>query len=392
MHVPRLLLSGYFGLDNLGDEAIFESMVADFRREQPDVKLTALVASPDRARRLGVKTLPRKHLPSIIKAIRACDVFVSGGGGLIQDSTGPGSVAYYLGLLRLAAWMTKPTFLYAQGFGPVRTPWGQRMCRWMAPSITLATFRDDDSVAEFRRMSGNRVPTYLTADPALLLPPCPPKELGELLQSEGLQGEISRLDGPTGAHSDSGPLVAVTVRPWANFAISEVAQALQQFHDQYKARYVLLAFHPEQDLSVCRDLKSRLQAPCHLLDPSWQPAHVAGFLRCCDLVVGMRLHSLILAAGAQIPCIGLSYDPKVERFAQRAGSVPLKLEDLSSSSLFKALQHLFTGRHHARQTAKPRIEAMEAAARKTTRAALALARGRSRQDGLQEAIKELEKA
>lgn len=384
MKAPRLLLSGYFGFDNLGDEALFEAQVADFRSHCPEVQLTALVASPQRARQLGVTPVPRKHLPSILKAIRNCDLFVSGGGGLIQDSTGVGSVAYYLGLVQLARLLGKPTFLYAQGFGPVRTRWGKLLCAQLGKAVSLATFRDDESLGDFQQLVGTGVPAFVTADPALLLPPCPPKELGQLLQKEGLSGEISRLDGPTGKHSESGPLVAVTVRPWKDFRIEEVRAAMQAFADQHKARYVLLAFHPDQDLAVCRQLQQGLQAPCHLLDPGWQPGQVAGFLRCCDLILGMRLHSLILAAGAQIPCIGLSYDPKVERFAMRAGAVPLRIEELTRDSLLKSLQHLLTGRHQARAIMKAKVEAMEVAARRTTRAALALVESR------QEAIRELQ--
>lgn len=384
MNPPKILLSGYFGLANLGDEAIFEAMVANFRHHCPDVQLTALVADPTRAQKLGVTAVPRKKLGPIMAAVRACDLLVSGGGGLIQDSTGVGSVAYYLGLIRIAAWLGKPTFLYAQGFGPVRTSWGRWLCQKLSSAVSLATFRDDDSLRDFQALAGTRVPAFVTADPALLLPPCSPKEMGELLQKEGLSGEISRLEGPTGKYPDAGPLVAVTVRPWPGFDLGQVAAALQRFHEEHKARYVLLAFHPQHDLAVCRQLQEQLQAPCRLLDPGWQPAAVAGFLRCCDLVVGMRLHSLILAAGAQIPCLGLSYDPKVERFAQRAGAVPLKLEDLSSQSLFTALQHLLNGRLQARQAARPRVEAMEKAAHQTTRAALTLARTRSTKDAITE--------
>jgi polysaccharide pyruvyl transferase CsaB len=377
----RILLSGYFGLDNLGDEAIFEAMVADFRAQNPEVELTALVASPERAQRLGVATVARKHGPSILNAVRKCDLFVSGGGGLIQDSTGLGSVVYYLGLIRLAAWLGKPTFLYGQGFGPVRSSWGRRLCRWLSPSIRLATFRDQDSLDDFRKLAGPDVPAFVTADPALLLAPVPAKELSSLLTSCGLAGEISRLDGPTGSHPDSGPLVAVTVRPWPGFRLSEVAAALQQFHQEQHARYVLLALHPEQDLAVCQELQAQLQAPVHIADPAWQPAQVAGFLRCCDLIVGMRLHSLILAAGAQVPCIGLSYDPKVERFAVRAGALPLRLEDLTASELHKSLVHLLQGRHSMRKSMRPKVELMVEAARRTTRAALALLESQAAAEG-----------
>src|SRR5690554_5211549 len=37
----------------------------------------------------------------------------------------------------------------------------------------------------------------------------------------------------------------------------------------------------------------------------------------CDLIIGMRLHSLIYAASYLIPMIGISYDPKIDHFLQR---------------------------------------------------------------------------
>ena len=45
-----------------------------------------------------------------------------------------------------------------------------------------------------------------------------------------------------------------------------------------------------------------------IVGEDWSPAQITGLLRCCDMVVGMRLHSLILAAGAYVPSIGLCYD------------------------------------------------------------------------------------
>ena len=38
-----------------------------------------------------------------------------------------------------------------------------------------------------------------------------------------------------------------------------------------------------------------------------------------SVVIGVRLHALVLAAAAGVPAIAISYDPKVDAFAQRAG-------------------------------------------------------------------------
>src|SRR5690606_14227694 len=61
----------------------------------------------------------RMHPASIFKALSSSHALISGGGSLLQDATGLKSVPYYTGIIKLAQSLGKPTFIYAQGIGPV---------------------------------------------------------------------------------------------------------------------------------------------------------------------------------------------------------------------------------------------------------------------------------
>ena len=114
--VCRLVLSGYYGFDNSGDEAVLQSILLALRAEgeAAGIRVEPIVLSgnPDRTRRMyGVEAVHRMKPTELLKAIRRCDGVISGGGSLLQDATGKLSIPYYLGVLKLAQWLGKPTYI-----------------------------------------------------------------------------------------------------------------------------------------------------------------------------------------------------------------------------------------------------------------------------------------
>lgn len=377
---PNILLAGYFGFDNAGDEALFESEVENFREFYPGCQVSALVQDSGNADRLGVPTIPRKDLQAVWNALRSSDVFVLGGGGLFQDVTGPGSVFYYGGLLAMARMAGCPSVFFCQGYGPVNRPLQKFFTRQFLRLPRLVTVRDEESRAELLALGLSAQHVHLAADPALLLKPLEADNMRAILVEEHLMQELGRSELPNGQLSPAGPLVALTVRPWPGLNLDELAAALRVFREETSARYILLPFQPERDLEPSRRLVELLEGQARVLDRPLAPRAITGILASCDMVIGMRLHSLILATVGNPPLYGLSYDPKVERFCRRAGALSCRIEEISSERLLRDWNHLLQGRKSQRACQQKAVDTMRRQAEAAFKASLAVAQGLSQSE------------
>ncbi|MFC1560297.1 polysaccharide pyruvyl transferase family protein, partial [Candidatus Margulisiibacteriota bacterium] len=99
----KILLAGYFGCGNLGDEAILEALIAGIKKYIPDPQITVLSGNPEEtAECYDVVAFDRTNLRSFRRNLKNCDVFILGGGGILQDITSSKSLYYYLYLVRTA--------------------------------------------------------------------------------------------------------------------------------------------------------------------------------------------------------------------------------------------------------------------------------------------------
>lgn len=329
----RLVLSGYYGFRNSGDEAVLLSILnaLDQAGEDQGVFVEPIVLSGDpawTARQYGVWSVPRMKLRELREAIAASDGVISGGGSLLQDATGLGSIPYYLGILEMARWARKPTFVYAQGIGPVkRRMFGPFIGRAMRKA-SYVSVRDGESAA---LLAGFGVPEERVAvvpDPVMGLP-LPLTEGGAAAAVRGgaagdglraAEGEGAAREGGT----DRPPLVGVSVRFWRGDRsdLDRIAAALAALARERAVRLRFLPFHEGADEDASRYVIERLgeaAAMAEIAPAHDSPQEMLREIDRCDLLVGMRLHSLIYAANREVPLLGLSYDPKIDQFLHRLG-------------------------------------------------------------------------
>jgi polysaccharide pyruvyl transferase CsaB len=322
--VPHAVISGYYGFDNLGDELILKVLTDELKAK--GVKLTVLSNNPKKtAQAYGVQAIHRMNLIDIIDALAQANLFISGGGGLFQDATGPASPLYYGGLIHLAHFFEVPVCFWAQGVGPLRQKLSQKITASALHKCDAIVVRDERSAELIEKISG--LEPEITADPVWLLKL--PKSA--VRAGKGKKSKRFRL--------------GVSLRPWA--ALTEprrqhLGKILSQFADSFEhpVELLLLPFQKQEDSHLLGEFAKTLNSP-RLSVQIVQPEQVLQTVRECDAMLGMRFHSLILGLLAEIPVYGLVYDPKVDallRMFELPGITVDALEQLSAEALENAFK------------------------------------------------------
>ena len=163
-------------------------------------------------------------------------------------------------------------------------------------------------------------------------------------------GSVEKL-ATTGKRFDGGPTVGVALRHW-DVGVSpphwerQLGEALDKFTESQRGRLVFIPFQTldtekENDVAVARRIASQLksQADVTVLEERLTPAEIGEVIAGCDLVAGMRLHSVVLAVQAGVPVVALSYDAKVSALMERVGipEFDISLRGLQSGALKELL-------------------------------------------------------
>jgi polysaccharide pyruvyl transferase WcaK-like protein len=158
---------------------------------------------------------------------------------------------------------------------------------------------------------------------------------------------------------------------------------LAQQATAWDAQIVLLPFHRPDDellleeLSYCLETRPEAHRPKVVtLTEHLPPRQMMGLLSRLDLLVGMRLHALIMGAAVAVPSIALVYDPKVAAFADLAGFPTIEsvtaLED--SEQIVKTLDQVWAHRAELKQSLTAKRDTWRATALKNAELAVALGR------------------
>ncbi len=303
----RAVLCGYYGMGNGGDEALLATLLQMLPNH---IQPLVLSANPQATEKLHqVRASDRYSVFSLITEFKRSDLFIWGGGSLMQDATSARNPIYYGGLMGLAQGMGLQTIAWAQGVGPLNRKLSQWIAKRAFQGCQAVSVRDQNSA---KMLAKWQVESIIAPDPVWAL--------------EAKPVEIER--------DRDVPLVAVVLRSHSDLTscrIAVITEALQILQAKNNADILLIPFQPLQDLAIAKAIDQSLNAKSpnssQIITES-DPRRLKGIFRNVDLAIAMRLHGVIMAIAEGCQCSALSYDPKVAYLMDELSLSGWELQDL----------------------------------------------------------------
>ena len=311
----HIAVSGYYGFDNFGDEAILNVLKKELKKN--NFYITVFSKNPQKTGlNLGVNSVYTFNIKSIIKTLKNCDTLISGGGSLLQDSTSLKSLIYYIFVILCAEFFKKDVIIFAQGIGPIKNIFGRVLTQFALKKCKYITVRDEKSLFLLRSWKLN---PELVSDPVWNIETTQYNPLGR---------------------------IGIQLRSWKGlsqkFLFNLANKVVEHFSDK---EIYIYSFQDTLDLDICKHFEAQLKLlkpdiKTELINAMSIDETIESFSN-LDFLIGMRYHACLLALKYGIPTLALSYDAKVKKLAERFDLPCSELcEQENLESIFKKLELL----------------------------------------------------
>ena len=303
--MKKVLVSGYIGFNNFGDEAIFYALVNHLK--SLDVDVSVLCNNPDIvSKKYDIKAFHFKNFVQILKAVLSCDILYSGGGSLLQNKTSNHSLYYYLFIIILAKLCFKKVIIFSQGIEPIIGKFHEQAVKFVLKLVDYITVRDKNSQDYLKTLG---IKSDLTSDPVYSL-------VENCKISDKKEGLVVQLRDFKGMNS---------------IFLNELANAIKNYEGKIK----VLSLQNEIDEKVCRLFTERLSllglkvkyVPFYSIEKVFKTLNEAEF------VISTRLHGLIISNALKSKTFALVYDDKVKTLADELHLKNIDLANYTNKEL-----------------------------------------------------------
>lgn len=308
------MLAGYYGFGNLGDEAILEMAIKQVLEITERKNIVVLSGSKEVTRKkYNVNTIDRYNVFSIIAGLAKSDALVFGGGSLLQDITSKRSIYYYLFLIKLAKMMNNKVIMLSQGIGPIVRENSKNAVRNTLKYIDYITVRDKYSKEFLEDLGIDTNKIFLSTDPVI-----------NLRAGENYAAVHSR-----------NKKVCFSIRNWKDANVSQKISILTERLIKENVECCFIPFYYSEDMELINEVEKNIGNKAVYYKERLTTNAAFDIIRDMDVMVGVRLHSLIFAAAATVPFAAISYDHKVDHFVNSLNmKVVCSIDDIDIDALY----------------------------------------------------------
>lgn len=326
--MSNIVISGYYGSKNAGDEAMLSAMLEVLLDIDKKLNITVISSNPEyTSKRHGVKSIYWLDFFAIIKHLIKADLLISGGGSLLQNVTSGRSLYYYMGILFLAKICNASIMLYAQGIGPIYGKVPRLLMRFFGNKSDIITVRDNDSLMELATLKITKPPIKVTADPVLAINKVD-LDLGRnILLKENINFKQK--------------IIGISVREWRNWSHYKkvLAEVSDELIKKYNYQILFMPMQYPEDVKASKTIANMMKEKSFVLDCDYKTSELLSIVGNMDIMVGIRLHALIFAGVMDIPMLGISYDPKIDRFLKTLNIFSVgTLQSITKESLIEEIK------------------------------------------------------
>lgn len=338
----KIVLTGYFGYNNCGDEAMLAGLLPWLRERIDPARLVVLSADPADTRRshrvdarfplptgkwTEAKLLGDPRRWSTLAALNKADaVLWLAGSGVFSDTRGPILHTLWPTIRALRRRAGKLCFL-SSSVGPIRLEESRALTRRIAGEADAIATRDRASLALLHEIAG-KDPKFLDmSDLALELEPAPEGEVDQLWSRERLAA--SRQEHWLGVAIPYFFATAQDVPEHAEYKrqfTEAMGQTLDRVHRELGVRTLFLPFQHPWDVQMAQAIAAKMKTQPSVIHQPLSPQLMLGLMGRLDTILAMRLHSAILAARAARPLVSIVYDEKVRAFCREIGQAQRALD------------------------------------------------------------------
>lgn len=315
----------------------------------------------------------------ILREYAKADIIVSAGGILdpSSGSTGYGALSQLYSIFFAKVLLKKPVVMYAYSFLEKRRAHTayRLLTKFVLNSADLITTRDETSIKNLRELGIIKPLIYVTADPALLLRPEKKDNIEKILAKERIAKEK--------------PLIGITVSDFfTHYSLQYHYPGSSNPYIQHKkymktlaqvADYVIdnldtfVVFVPMEMLppaGIIVDDRPLIQKIVQMMEHKenvkvivgdYTPEELQGIFGQMDLLIGTRMHSILLATAVHTPMIAIAYESKVSAFMNRInqGEWVCNLQGIDANKMKTMINALWPIREHIRRKIETQVKVLQ---------------------------------